>query len=193
MRLKLIWVVNSKFKEDFFVVLIISIILALIIGIVIGTKTQIVVENKINLSDCFNILVTLFVAFYLTFFLQRKIDKQKSHKDFIEKPLTSLKDLVSFFSNSSVDYNKKDVLARIIKINRVLHDCAQRHKLLKISFDIELYKSKIFEIKQIITSKSENDGTYSLNANESDKVKNISENIILCIYVTILGQDSYKR
>lgn len=128
---------------------------SIFLGYITNSYEYFSIEKEINLVDLFNLIITIFIAFYFSNYLQKQTEQNKIEKDFIINKLKPiLKDcenLKSSIKNSNLDRKKIDNL--LSNISNGLYYSNQFSTLCRKNIEISNLKIKMFSVKKNITEK----------------------------------------
>lgn len=128
---------------------------SIFLGYITNSYEYFSIEKEINLVDLFNLIITIFIAFYFSNYLQKQTEQNKIEKDFIINKLKPiLKDCESIkncVENNNLGKKKIDEL--LSNISNGLYYSNQFSIICDKKIGIDELKNKMFVVKRQITEK----------------------------------------
>ncbi len=153
------------------------------LGICINDFPYLSLDTKVSIVDLTNFLLTLFVAVYIPFFLNKSINNKRAEKDLLlkvcdqlEEEMKLLKEFVDneYVTKKSIRSDKADLI--ILKSKSIKNKTAQLIK------NIKTYQKKA-ETKKVCEELRKNQVNYweKLTANLKDRRKKITPETYLAV------------
>ncbi|GIM48823.1 hypothetical protein [Capnocytophaga stomatis] len=134
--------------------LVIIVPICMFLGYLTNSYIYFSIEKNINILDLFNLIVTIFIAFYISHFLQKQTEKNRIEKDLIISKLSPIlkesEQIKNFVKNNHL--NKKKTDECLTNISNSLYYSDKFSTICKKKMDIESLKKKMFEMKRKITN-----------------------------------------
>lgn len=144
--------------------LLIIVPVSIFLGYITNSYEYFVIEKNINLVDLFNLIITIFIAFYFSFYLQKQTEKDKMEKDFIMNKLYPiLRDCESLKSFVRSNPNKNKINEILSNISNSLYYSNKFSIACNKKIDVDDLKNKMISFKSTITGGKMNNNRYIIN------------------------------
>lgn len=153
-----------KYKINIFW-LILIIPLSVLIGFLTTQYSYFQFAKELNIIDIFTLLFTIFIAFYLTEFIQKNIENKRFEKDLLISNINPILLITSSLKNSiqNRSLNVASTKSELRNISNSLHNLEIYSEMCISNLNSSKLKSQYFEIKKLITGGQIQNNDYILN------------------------------